>query len=155
MRDQDFSNKLFRSIYRLAFWQVTLTLFLCFFLQFSLFSQSRFVIKDDAYLVLNTSSTTDSVFVLLDNGNANALSTSGTGGNIITKHEKNQIKWNTGTNTGTYTLLFTTATNASNDNGNNKASESKIPLGVTIDVAGTGSGNIKFSSYTDNTANNN
>ena len=121
----------------------------------SLFSQSRLVLKDDAYLVLNTSSTTDSVFVVLDNGNANALSTSGTGGNIITKHEKNQIKWNIGTNTGTYTVPYTTATNASNDNGNNKASESKIPLDVTIDVAGTGSGNIKFSSYTDNTATNN
>ena len=121
----------------------------------SLFSQSRFVLKDDAYLVLNTSSTTDSVFVVLDNGNANALSTSGTGGNIITKHEKNQIKWNIGTNTGTYTVPYTTATNASNDNGNNKASESKTPLDVTIDVAGTGSGNIKFSSYTDNTATNN
>ena len=129
--------------------------FLCLFLQFSLFSQSRLVLKDDAYLVLNTSSTTDSVFVVLDNGNANALSTSGTGGNIITKHEKNQIKWNIGTNTGTYTVPFTTATNASNDNGNNKASESKTPLDVTIDVAGTGSGNIKFSSYTDNTATNN
>jgi hypothetical protein len=121
----------------------------------SLFSQSRLVLKDDAYLVLNTSSTTDSVFVVLDNGNANALSTSGTGGNIITKHEKNQIKWNIGTNTGTYTVPYTTATNASNDNGNNKASESKTPLDVTIDVAGTGSGNIKFSSYTDNTATNN
>ena len=47
----------------------------------SLFSQSRLVLKDDAYLVLNTSSTTDSVFVVLDNGNPNALATKGTGGN--------------------------------------------------------------------------
>ena len=53
--------------------------------------------------MLNTASTSESVFVVLDNGNTNALATSGTGGNIITKHENNQVKWNIGTNTGTYT----------------------------------------------------
>jgi hypothetical protein len=126
-----------------------LTFFLCLFLQLSLFSQSRFVIKDDAYLVLNTSSTTDSVFVVLDNGNANALSTSGTGGNIITKHEKNQIKWNIGTNIGNYTIPFTSASTATN------TSKTKIPFSVNITGAGTGSGNIKFSSYTDNNATDN
>ena len=126
-----------------------LTFFLCLFLQLSLFSQSRFVIKDDAYLVLNTSSTTDSVFVVLDNGNANALSTSGTGGNIITKHEKNQIKWNIGTNIGNYTIPFTSASTATN------TSKTKIPSSVNITGAGTGSGNIKFSSYTDNNATDN
>lgn len=94
--------------------------------------------------MLNTAATTGEVYVVLDNGNTNALATSGTGGNIITKHEKNQIKWNIGTNTGTYTLPFTTATTATN------ASESKIPASVNITGAGTGSGNIKFSSYTDN-----
>lgn len=109
-----------------------------------LFSQSRFVIKNNAYVVLNTASTTDEVFVVLANGNSNALATSGTGGNIITKHEKNQVKWNIGTNTGTYTVPFTTATTATN------ASASKIPASVNISGAGTGSGNIKFSSYTDN-----
>ena len=114
----------------------------------ALFSQSRVVIKDDAYVVLNTASTSESVFVVLDNGNTNALATSG-GGNIITKHENNQVKWNIGTNTGTYTLPFTTATTATN------ASESKIPASVNITGAGTGSGNIKFSSYTDNNSSDN
>lgn len=123
--------------------------FLCFFLQFSLFSQVKTVIKDNAYLVLNTAATTDSVFVVLDNGNTNALATSGTGGNIITEKEKNQIKWNVGTNTGTYTLPFTTATTATN------ASESKIPASVNITGAGTSSGNLKLSTYTDNDATNN
>jgi len=107
------------------------------------------VLNNDAYLVLNAPATTDSVFVVLDNGNANALSTSGTGGNIITKKEKTQVKWNIGTNTGTYTLPFTTATTATN------ASESKIPSSVNITGAGVGNGNIKFSSYTDNDATNN
>ena len=114
-----------------------------------IFSQSRFVIKNNAYVVLNTAATTDEVFVVLANGNSNALATSGTGGNIITKHEKNQLKWNIGTNTGTYTIPFTTATTATN------ASESKIPSSVNITGAGTGSGNIKFSSYTDNNATDN
>ena len=110
----------------------------------SLFSQARLVLKDDAYLVLNTATTTGEVFVVLDNGNANALATSGTGGNIITKHEKNQIKWNIGTNIGNYTIPFTSASTATN------TSKTKIPSSVNITGAGTGSGNIKFSSYTDN-----
>ncbi len=107
------------------------------------------MLNNDAYLVLNAPATTDSVFVVLDNGNTNALSTSGTGGNIITKKEKTQVKWNIGTNTGTYNLPFTTATTATN------ASESKIPLSVNITGAGSGSGNLKLSSYTDNNATNN
>ena len=109
----------------------------------ALFSQSRFIIKDDAYVVLNTASTSESVFVVLDNGNTNALATSG-GGNIITKHENNQVKWNIGTNTGTYTVPFTTPITATNTD------KTKIPASVNITGAGTGSGNIKFSSYTDN-----
>ena len=126
-----------------------LALFLCFFFQFSGFSQVRTVIKDNAYLVLNTAATTDSVFLVLANGNTNALATSGTGGNIITEKEKNQIKWKVGTNTGTYTIPFTAATTATN------ASESKIPASVNITGAGTGSGNLKLSTYTDNDATNN
>ena len=114
-----------------------LAFFLCFFLQFPLFSQARLVLKDDAYLVLNTVETTGGLFVVLDNDDANALST---GGNIITKHEKNQIKWNIGTNTGNYTVPFTAPNNA----------KTKIPFTLEITDAGTGSGNIKFSSYTDN-----
>ncbi|MDC1188891.1 T9SS type A sorting domain-containing protein [Flavobacteriales bacterium] len=95
-------------------------------------------------MVLNAPATTDSVFVVLDNGNANALSTAGTGGNIITKKEKTQVKWNIAANTGTYTIPLTTATTTTN------ASESKIPTSVNITGAGVGNGNIKFSSYTDN-----
>ena len=131
-----------------------LALFLSLILKLSLFSQTQAVFKEDIYMVLNTDVPSDAVFVVLDNGNSNALKTSGTvpgtGGNIITKHENNQVKWNIGTNTGNYTVPFTTATNADNDNGNTKASESKIPLSLNITGAGTGSGNIKFSSYTDN-----
>ena len=86
MYDQTVTNKFFSTAYIYiyiynSYSKKIFTFFLCFFLQFSLFSQSRFVLKDDAYLVLNTSSTTDSVFVVLDNGNPNALATKGTGGN--------------------------------------------------------------------------
>lgn len=128
----------------------TLIFLSLFFLQFLLFSQASLVLKDNPYLVLNTTVTTGEVFVVLDNENTSALTTKGTGGNIITKHEKNQIKWNIGTNMGEYTIPFTTATDVANDNANNKASESKIPLIVDITGAGTGNGNVKFSSYTDN-----
>ena len=114
------------------------------FLQAALFSQVGLVVNNDAYIVLKTSATTDSMFVVVDNPSDGAISTSGTGGNIITTYEKNYIKWNIGTNTGTYTVPFTTALTAVN------SSESKIPLSVNITSGGIGDGNIKFSSYTDN-----
>jgi hypothetical protein len=152
MYDQNSTNKFFSTAYiyiNSYSSKKALAFFLCFFLQFSLFSQARLVLKDDAYLVLNTAATTGEVFVVLDNGNANALSTSGTGGNIITKHEKNQIKWNIGTNIGNYTIPFTSASTATN------TSKTKIPSSVNITGAGTGSGNIKFSSFTDNNSSDN
>lgn len=114
-------------------------------------AQAHLVIKDDAYIVLNTtgaSAITDSVFVVMDNGDPAAVSTSGTGGNLITKYERNYLKWNIGTNAGTYNVPFTAAATATN------ASMDKIPLSLSI-TAGTGAGNIKFSSYTDNDATNN
>ena len=77
MHEQGLSCKLFRPIYINLRSSKLFSLFLCFFLQFSGFSQSRVVIKDDAYVVLNTASTSESVFVVLDNGNTNALATSG------------------------------------------------------------------------------
>lgn len=94
------------------------------------FSQSRVVISDDAYMVLS-----NSAYVVLENSSTNAISTSGTGGNIISEAESNRIKWNIGTNTGTYTIPFT------------KSAGNKIPLTFDITSAGVGFGNIVFSTY--------
>ncbi|MBI2268991.1 MAG: T9SS type A sorting domain-containing protein [Bacteroidetes bacterium] len=94
------------------------------------FSQSRIVISDDAYMVVS-----NSACVVLENSSTNALSTAGTGGNIISEAESNRIKWNIGTSTGTYTIPFT------------KSAGNKIPLIFDITSAGVGSGNVVFSTY--------
>ena len=92
--------------------------------------QGHMVIKDNAFVVLNTAVRTDSVFVVVDNPSDAAVSTSGTGGNLITKHEKNYLKWNIGTNTGSYNVPFTAAPTATNTSSN-KTMLSNTLLGNT------------------------
>ena len=98
--------------------------------EYTFYAQARVVLNNNGYVVFSNSS-----YLVLDNGNSNALATSGTGGNIISEGEYNRVKWAVGTNTGTYTLPFT------------KSAGNKIPLSVTISTAGIGTGNILFSTY--------
>ena len=79
-------------------------------------------IHNNAYLVINNSA-------------ANAITTLGTGGNIISEGEFNRIKWNIGTAIGIYTIPFT------------KSPTNKIPFTINITTAGAGSGSILFSTY--------
>lgn len=93
-------------------------------------SQSRFVINNNPYLVIQGGG-----FFVVDNANANAITTL-TAGNIISEGENNRVKWSIGTNTGTYLVPFTTSTHV------------KIPLSLTITAAGAGAaGHILFSTY--------
>ena len=93
-------------------------------------AQSRIVINNNANVVLS-----NSVYVVIDNSNTNAISTLGTGGNIISESENNIIKWNIGTNSGNFVVPFTSA------------SGNKIPVNLNVTVGGTGSGAILFSTY--------
>jgi len=93
-------------------------------------AQSRIVLNNDANIVLS-----NSVYVVIDNNNTNAISTLGTGGNIISESENNIIKWNIGTNSGNFVVPFTSA------------SGNKIPLHLNVTIGGTGSGAILFSTY--------
>ncbi|MGB3948412.1 MAG: gliding motility-associated C-terminal domain-containing protein, partial [Bacteroidia bacterium] len=78
----------------------------------------------------------DSAYLVIDNSNTNAITTLGTGGNIVSEGEFNVVKWNIGTATGNYVVPFTTASSV------------KIPLALNISVAGAGaSGAILFSTY--------
>lgn len=91
MYEQKLKNKKIHHLNITYLYNKKLVFLTVLFLQTNfLFSNARLVIKDNAYMVLNAPATTDSVFVVLDNGNANALSTAGTGGNIITKKEKHK-----------------------------------------------------------------
>ncbi len=74
---------------------------------------------------------------------SNAITSSGAGGNIISESETNRIKWNIGTNTGSYVVPFA------------KSSGNKIPLTLSITTAGVGSGYVLFSTYGGSTWDNN
>jgi len=95
-----------------------------------LFSQAQMVFNNDVNMVMS-----NDVYIVVDNSNPNAISTVGTGGNIISEDENNIVQWNIGTGTGNYIVPFTTA------------SDIKIPLEVTVTAAGTGSGSLLFSTY--------
>ncbi|MBD79575.1 MAG: hypothetical protein CL840_11715 [Crocinitomicaceae bacterium] len=99
-------------------------------------AQTRMVLNNDIYLNI-----TNNVVLVIDNGNSNALTTSGTGGNIVSEDEDNTVKWNIGTNTGTYVVPLTSKPSGQGGNA------TKIPTTVAITTAGTGSGSISFSTY--------
>ena len=83
----------------------------------------------------------DSAFLVVDNPSSRALSTAGTGGNIISEGEYNRVKWNVRDSTGIYQIPFTTS--ATVEGGNS----TKIPLTYEITSAGDTIGNILFSTY--------
>jgi len=95
------------------------------------FSQSQLVINNNAFIVI-----TNNAKLVIDNSNTNALSTSGTGGNIITESEFNQVVWKVGTGTGAFVVPFTS-----------NSTFTKIPFTANITTAGTGSGELRLSTY--------
>ncbi|HNI53666.1 MAG TPA: hypothetical protein PK511_04030, partial [Chitinophagales bacterium] len=93
-------------------------------------AQSRLTMNDNPYIVMN-----GSVQMVIDNNNANAITTTGSGGNIISESETNIISWHINTATGSYIVPFTTSDGV------------KIPLTVQITSTGAGAGVIDFSTY--------
>ena len=94
-------------------------------------AQMRVVLNNNPYINISSSA-----YLVIDNSNANAITTLGTGGNIISESETNVVKWNISAATGNYIVPFATS------------SLVKIPLAVNIVTAGVGaSGSIIFSTY--------
>ena len=90
----------------------------------------RVQLNNNPYIVI-----TNSANVVIDNTNTNAINVI-VGGNIISEGENNRVKWNIGTNTGSYNVPFTTFSHV------------KIPLSLNITAAGTGTtGFVAFSTY--------
>jgi hypothetical protein len=104
-------------------------------------SQGRIVLSDDPYLVLANGSAGTPVFVVVDNSNANAIATLGTGGNVVSENEYNKIRWRINNQTGNYTVPFTTQNDV------------KIPFSMAITGAGVGGTHIDFSTYPTNAEN--
>ena len=92
-------------------------------------AQQRLMLNADVYVTMSNSAN-----ITLANSNPNAITSSG-GANLISESEYNVLKWNIGTNTGTYTIPFT------------KSAGNKIPFTLNITGAGVGAGTIKFSTY--------
>lgn len=101
-------------------------------------SQARLIINDNAYVRMNGGSSATPIYIVVENPNANAITTTGTGGNLVSENEYNKVRWNIGTSTGTYILPYTS---------NPSITNTKFPLSVQITVAGTGAGLIDFSTY--------
>ncbi len=83
-----------------GFYLVILFLLCILFPTFS-FSQARFNIFNGVYATMGGGTSSSPVYLVVENGNANAISRSGNG-HIISENEYNKIKWFIGTNTGIY-----------------------------------------------------
>lgn len=112
--------------------KINYILFLCLlcFLLNEAKSQTRMVLNNNSFLVID-----NAAYLIIDNANANALTTLGTGGNIISENETDVIKWNIGALTGNYVIPWTTASGV------------KIPLEINKTTTGTGAGNFILSTY--------
>lgn len=100
------------------------------------FSQARMVLNDNVFIVISNSGK-----VVLDNSNPTALTSAGSGGNIISEGQSNQLVWNISNTTGLYTIPWTTKPVIQGGNG------VKIPLQMNLTSPGNVGGNFVFSTY--------
>jgi len=95
------------------------------------------VINNNAFIVMD-----GGVFIVVDQSHQNGIITTGSGGNIVSEDETNKIRWEIATNTGTYTVPFTTTPVSQGGNG------VKIPYSLEIQAAGIGANaHIDLSTY--------
>ena len=108
-----------------------LTILLSVLFACDVMSQARIVFQNNPYIVIE-----DGAYLVIDNPNANAI-TNPAQGNIVSEDEFNYVKWNIGTQTGSYNVPFTTANNF------------KVPVEVNITAGGSGGSypGILFSTY--------
>ncbi len=106
------------------------------FFPFIVNSQTRMVLNDNVFVVIANSGK-----VVLENSNPTALTTAGSGGNIISEGQTNQLIWNISNSTGLYTIPWTTKPVVQGGNG------VKIPLQMNLTSPGNVGGNFEFSTY--------
>ena len=68
------------------------------------FSQARLVLNNNGYINIE-----NNAYLVIDNGAANAITLTGTGGNILSENETDLVKWNVGNAIGNHIvcLLYT------------------------------------------------
>jgi hypothetical protein len=105
-------------------------LVILFFSSSFCFSQGQVVMSGNSFIVIDNSAK-----LVVENPNTNAIINSGTGG-IKTESEFDQVVWMIGTGTGAYVMPFV-----------GSATNNQIPFTANITAAGTGAGEIRFSTY--------
>ncbi|MCC7050218.1 MAG: T9SS type A sorting domain-containing protein [Bacteroidia bacterium] len=112
----------------------------------SALAQARIVIDGAAYIVLNGGTSSTPIYVVQDNGNTNAIiRNTASSGHIVTEGEYNLLKWNIGTNTGSYIAPF----------GRGTAVADTTFMRFNISAAGTVGSGFKLSTYRTATWDNN
>jgi hypothetical protein len=99
-----------------------------------LIASAQLVITAGNYVVLSGGTGASPTTLVLTNPLPAAITNPATGW-IISESEYNQVQWNIGTNTGTYTLPFGVGMTY------------YLPVTCDISTAGAGSGVVKFSTY--------
>lgn len=100
------------------------------------FSQARLVFNNGGYINIE-----NNAYLVIDNGNANAITLAGSGGNILSENENDLVRWNVGNATGNHIVPFT------NTNG------VKVPVEINITTAGSAGGSLLLSTYRTNNMN--
>lgn len=112
---------------------VFIIIYLAFLHSFTVNAQARMVMNNNAFLVIDNSAK-----LVIVNSSPNAITLVGTGGNLVTESEFDQVKWNMGGIGGNYSIPFT----------NNAGI--KIPFILSVAVPGA-SGFISYSTFKGNT----
>jgi hypothetical protein len=110
--------------------------FVLAFLPILIFGQARMVVNNNAFVVISNNAK-----VVLENSNPNAITVAGTGANIVSEGQTNQIVWNISNTTGSYTIPWTTRPVIQGGNG------TKIPMTMQLTAAGSNDGIFNFSTY--------
>lgn len=98
--------------------------------EYSCYSQARVVLNDDVFINIE-----GNAYFVVQNGNSNAISTIGSGGNILSEDENDVVRWNIGAGIGTYSIPWTSPNNI------------KIPFVFDISIAGSNDGWVDFSTW--------
>lgn len=109
---------------------VFIIVYLAFLHSFTVNAQAGMVMNNNAFLVIDNSAK-----LVLANSSPNAITLVGTGGNLVTESEFDQVKWNISNVTGNFILPFTTTSGV------------KIPFTYSATIGGAGSGSVLFSTY--------
>ncbi len=114
----------------------TIIVAISFLLMFSSLAQNRIILNNNGYIVIDNSAK-----IVLENSNTNAITVQGTGGNIVSENQEDEVIWLIGNASGLYSIPWTTTPVSQGGNG------TKIPMTMNISAAGNNAGRFNFSTY--------